>query len=190
MQLDSSYLKKKSKTKNIFSSQNLFKNFKDYEIDFSECLKSVNIRNINFTNYFRSSKDNLYKAVKRLVKTSSEITEEDFVLTEYTDENDSKNYRIKCILEETRKKRISELPMLYKFKYIPNPAIQFFVKKSDYVLLVVFIDIYHLAIPAPNFELGETVENSRLNYLRCKDYDYGLENIVDSKKKKLTPIHS
>ena len=123
--------KKTSNSRNMFGSTTC-------KIDFGESLKSVNIENYMFTNYF-ANKKLFYKFVKN-------------------------NIRV--------------IPTLYKFKELNTKELQYYVEKIDVDNFIVrFIDLYHLVIPAPDYERGEKEEHSKEKYEFHKNDSINLSEI-------------
>ena len=165
-------------------SRNMFGN-KNCIIKFDKSLKSVNTGDLyRFTNFFPNKK-NLYKFVKRNISDilnnrisliDSNLFEMKLVLI-----NDYYlKLKITNILELTLNEKVRSLPTLYKFKEVNNKELQYYVEKINVDTYVVkFIDIYHLVIPSPNYDLNEIEEHSKEKYESNKDNKVNLSEIKE-----------
>lgn len=190
-------------TENHFNQNKLDRNYKnvfgksDVSIDFGKSLKSVNTGDMYmFTNFFEN-KGVRYKFAKKNISSIinnkiSLVNEDLFEMKLVNLENDYfLNLKIDEILYLTTGKRIRKMPTLYKFKDKINKELQYYVEKKDTDNFEIkFIDIYHLVIPAPNYDLGETEEHSQKIYEIHKYGDVCLSEIkrelnIGDKEKEL-----
>ncbi len=153
------------------------------KIDFGESLKSVNIEMCMFTNYFANKKI-FYKFVKKnindIVNNRISLVDSNFFETKLVNiDNDFfLELKIENILKLTTEKKVRTIPTLYKFKELNNKELQYYVEKIDVDNFVVrFIDLYHLVIPAPDYERGETREHSKEKYELHKNDKINLSEI-------------
>ena len=168
--------KKTSNSRNMFGSTTC-------KIDFGESLKSVNIENYMFTNYF-ANKKLFYKFVKNNIKgiVNNRISLVDSSLFETklvnVDNDLFLKLKIESILNLTSENRVRVIPTLYKFKELNNKELQYYVEKIDVDNFIVrFIDLYHLVIPAPDYERGEKEEHSKEKYEFHKNDSINLSEI-------------
>lgn len=195
MHVEKQYSIKNTKNHNT-KNQNLFGN-KNVSIDFGKSLKSVNVDEpYMFTNYFEN-KNTRYKFVRKNISDiiNERISLVDRSLFEMKFVNMEKHcflsLKINEILHLTTGKKIHTNPILYKFKDKINKELQYYVEKKDVDNFEVkFIDIYHLVIPAPNRDIGETEEHSQETYEYHKYDDICLSEIkkelnIGDKQKEL-----
>lgn len=184
MQQGNVFNKNKIKDSNRFKGSNLFhtKIFDDskesFEID--EALKSVNIPQHFFSNYFKSNKDVMYKFFKKqyqLIKSSNYNILEYFELKNVEFKDNLSEKKIIDIIKETFDKEI-ELNKIYRFKNNDNPAFQLYVnKENDNSYKIIIIDLYHLVIPAVDRFRGSKKAHIEKDYDRIKLYNYCLSNV-------------
>ena len=168
--------KKTNNSRNMFGSTTC-------KIDFGESLKSVNIEMYSFTNYFANKKI-FYKFVKKNINdiVNDRISLVDSNLFETKLVNIDNDFFLKLKIENIlglmSEKKIRVIPTLYKFKELNNKELQYYVEKIDVDNFIVrFIDLYHLVIPAPDYEKGETEEHSKEKYESHKNDDFNLSEI-------------
>lgn len=167
---------KKNITKNIFGER-------EPNIFFHENIKSVNLPKYYFTNYIDDKKSPLIKLLKR--------ERGKFIRKQV---NFDKEYELKSI--DTNKEQlkvdeilkntigINSIPVktIFRLKSIDNPSVQFFFL-DDYQgnYKVLFIDLYHLVLPARDLSRKEKKANPKKTYENHKMANYCLSNIFNSK---------
>lgn len=146
--------------------------FYEDKFDFENALFSINIELFEFTNYFRSKKEPMFKYVKseykRLMYGKSNLDEEyDMKLVNVDDTFNE--MKIKKLYADTHSIKINALPLMYKLKNKQNPNLQFFVIMEDNIFKVCFIDIYHLAIPTKEQDAKSKYEENRNNKISLEE---------------------
>ena len=160
------------KTKNIFGT-------KQPKIEFHEKLSSTDLEQHFFTNFIDSRRDPMVKFLKN--ERRKMLTDK----CNFDDEYEIKNieYRknekekIKDILEQTIGDSNIDYNLLIRLKSKENKGVQFFFLDKEATCKVLIIDLYHLLLPAPNKEIGETKANPEKNYSKHKDAKFNLSNI-------------
>jgi hypothetical protein len=149
--------------------------FGEDEFDFSKALKSINIKPLEFTNYFKGKKDVLYKYVrkeyKKLINKIANLDEEYEMKLVNVDDNFN-DIKIKKLYSDTHNIKIHTLPLMYKLKNLNNPNLQFYVVNEKNIFKVCFIDIYHLALPTKD-------EDTKTKYELNENNNYCLSNLND-----------
>lgn len=158
--------------KNIFGEKNP-------NVFFNSNIKSTNLPKFYFTNYLDSKKVPMVDCLKRerrkfLKKTVNYDKEYEIKPIKTTHEQ----AKIDEILKTTL--NISNIPVssIMRLKSIYNPELQLFFlddKKGNYE--VIFIDIYHLVLPAPDKSHNEKKANPKEKYETHKNASYCLSNI-------------
>lgn len=160
------------KTKNIFGE-------KEPNIFFNSEIKSTNLPKFYFTNFIDGKKspmvDFLKKERRKFLKQQVDFDNE---------------YEIKSIDRKTEQKKINEIlkttlnkssinvSLLLRLKSIDNPRVQFFfIDDNEGNYEVLFIDIYHLVLPAPDKSYHEKKANPKKTYKEHEKASYCLSNI-------------
>ena len=148
-------------------------------IFFHDDIKSTNIPEEYFTNYIDNKKspmiDFLKRERRRFLKKQVDIDQEyDIKNIERTKEQK----KVDKILKNTLNMGSIPILTLFRLKSINNPGVQFFFLddlKGNYKVL--FIDIYHLVLPAPDKSHGEKFPNPKKKYNEHKLAKYCISNI-------------
>jgi len=163
----------------IADNNNIFGK-KDFSITFKRGLKSVDLPSKNFINFLQRSDTNyisfIRKEIKKLYYGNVDI------LSEYKDKFITKDRetlsQMEAIFMETYGYNI-RLPFLKRLSKIRNSRFQLFYKVIDEdTIEIMFIDLYHLIIPAADVEHGEEEANPENTYNEFKDSDYNLTEIL------------
>ena len=150
---------------------------KDFKLTFKNGIKSVDIPNIFFNNYFQS-KNSYYKFLKnecnRIINGNI-----DFESYNLKGLNRTKRIeeRINKIFLETYGYNY-ELPYLHRISKKDNERLQLLYTNKENEIIIV--DLYHLLIPAKDYEHKETQKNHELHYEEVKVYKIGLEEIISN----------
>ena len=149
------------------------------KFDFSNSLKSINIKHLKFTNYFKSRKDVMFRYTrgeyKKLINNKADLDNDYEMKIVNIDEKDNE-LKIKELYEKTQNIKLHKFPMMYKLKNWINPNFQLYVINENKTFKVCFIDIYHLAIPT-------NVEDVDMKYDLNKNNNYCLSNLEDKPNK-------
>lgn len=158
--------------KNIFGE-------KEPNVFFNSNIKSTNLPEFYFTNFLDSKRipmaDFLKREKRRILKNTVNYDNEYEIKT--IDRNHEQK-KIDKILKETLNKESISVSSIMRLKSINNPNAQFFFiddKKGNYE--VIFIDVYHLVLPAPDKERKEKKPNPKRKYEEHKNAKYCLSNI-------------
>ncbi len=158
-------------TSNVFNSitgnnnGNIFGN-KNLNIVFKKGIRSINLSNHNFINYFYEfEKDYINfakKEFKRLKNGSIDILEE------YNDKPIGMNKKIKARLTDIHYETYFynfKLPFLKRITKIGNERFQLYYYQIDSNNIeIIFIDLYHLLIPAADKGHKEKKANPKKTY--------------------------
>lgn len=158
--------------KNIFGE-------KSPNVFFNSNIKSTNLPNFYFTNYLDNKRVpmvNCLKKEKRRILNKTLNYDNEYEIK--TINTNREQLKIDTILKSTI--GISNIPVsrILRLKSVYNPDLQFFFlddKKGNYE--VIFIDIYHLVLPAPNKLYKEKKANPKKKYEEHKNAAYCLSNI-------------
>ncbi len=147
--------------------------FGEDDFDFSKALYSVNIKSLEFTNYFRSKKEPMFKYVKseykKLLSHRADLDDE-YEMKLVNVDDKFNEIKITKIFTETHQIKLLKLPLIYKLKNKINPNLQFFVMSENSIFKVCFIDIYHLAIPTKE-------QDAKSKYLENENNEISLEEL-------------
>lgn len=170
--------------KSLFD-ENILK--KRIEVDFSDALESVDIPDIYFNNYLESRKSPMTKYFKSQYKRM--LNSENYNLLE--------DYEIKPVKGNSNYKKISKIvkktsgnhydysELFFRLKNINrktnfyNPGLQFYYILQDDKYKIIFIDLYHMVIPAHNRDYPGAPKNPMENYDRHKNGSYNLSNFKE-----------
>lgn len=179
------FKKNKFSSTNIIDKKNKFdrKLFDDQKeiIDIDEALKSVNLPEHFFTNFFKGRKDPMFKFVKTqyaYIKSDKFKILENYELKDVVYKDNLSEEKIIDIVKCTFDKDVN-LNTIYRFKNYENPAFQLYVnKESNNNYKVIIIDLYHLVIPAADRGKGRKKADIENDYNEKKLNDYCLSNII------------
>lgn len=174
--LQRAYSQSNIKSKNIFDEE-------EPNIFFNNNIKSTDIPEMYFINFIDSRKSPLVNTLKRekrriLKKQVDYDNEYEIKNIEYKKDEKKK---IERILNDTLGISLSNYSLLWRLKYRYNPEIQFFFLddlSNNYEIL--FIDIYHLVLPAPDKSRRERWANPKKKYKEHKEAKFNLSNIFGS----------
>lgn len=131
-------------------------------LDFNNSLKSINVDNLYFTNFFTSNitiKYNNYRELYKKYLNNINIFNDLLAGDEINNTNQNMLERLCDILSianNNEKITIFDLVKnIRKYKLKKDNEMQLYIKKEDSNLYVYLIDIYHLAIPAINKKTGK-----------------------------------
>ena len=144
---------------------NIFGN-KDLNITFKNGIRSIDLPDYNFINYFYEfEKDYINfakKEFKRLKNGSVNILEE------YNDKPIGMNKKLKTKLTDVHYETYFynfKLPFLKRITKIGNERFQlYYYRIDDDNIEIIFIDLYHLLIPAADKEHKEKKANPKKTY--------------------------
>jgi hypothetical protein len=165
-----------NKRNSIYKRNNIYGD-KDFKLIFKNGIKSVDIPNIFFNNYFQG-KNSYYKFFKsecnRIINGNI-----DFESYNLKGLNRTKRIeeRINKIFLETYGYSY-ELPYLHRISKKDNERLQLLYTNKENEIIIV--DLYHLLIPAIDYEHKETTKNPQLHYEEVKVYKIGLEEIISN----------
>lgn len=158
-------------------------------IDFSFALKSIDIPDEKFMNFFTSNQTKIYLKLKNLYELSlkNEFNiDKLFTDKEYSTTNQLKNNRLRKFIYETSHIIMNDIDLLgiIKYKNKEDNEFQLFIKYDlqQRKAFVYLIDIYHLAIPTEFRKINQRSKNTEEYYLkmksRLKDSACGLETLI------------
>ena len=169
--------------KNVFSNKKKRKNMfgEHIKISIRPKLHSVDIPEFYFNNYFKTKDEfykNISKTLKRLITNPESIS--DF---EYKDLyfNGKCFEKFKRIHQDTYGYVVeSEISnkCLHRFSHIGNRALQIYLFGTSKSSEIIFVDLYHLLIPAADKEHGEEEKDPVLHYNEVKNNKVDLNDIV------------
>ena len=176
-----SILKKRSdnsslKATNLLNKKNIFGD-KNLKLSFKSNIKSVDIPNIYFNNYFKGN-DSYYSFFK---KEYSRIINGNFDIETYNikglslTKNNLYNRISKVFLETYG--YTYRLPYLHRISKKNNEIFQIIYTDDNYEIIIV--DLYHLLIPAIDHEHKEKNKNLKKHYDEVKNNKYNLNNIFN-----------
>ena len=174
-------------SENRFSKQNLiqirvnrfnnptFKTKKYLGFSFNDNLKSVNLNELEFTNYVKSRNCKKYLDLKRICIKLEKDKNELYKLFE-ADELDSntsviKYERLLKILSIVNNREIQKEEIILKFKNKNDKEIQFYIKDENGIFMLYLIDIYHIGIEAKNKKNGRTDRKGIYRARSCFKFD-------------------
>lgn len=157
--------------KNIFGE-------KSPNVSFNSNIKSVNLPEFYFTNFLekRAPMVGCLKRERRKFLQKSINYDAEYEIKSIDTNKEQK--KIDKILKETINMSSIPVSRLLRLKSINNPDLQFFFKddnEGNYEVL--FIDIYHLVLPARNKFYKEKKANPKKKYDEHKHENYCLSNI-------------
>ena len=162
----------------VFKRKNIFGE-KEPNIFFNSNIKSINLPNFYFTNFIDSKRSPMVKFLKSQ-KYGFEAKTID-IDTYYEIKNikyNTEQKKIDKILLETLNMESISTSLIFRLKSKRNTGVHFFFLDDlhgNYEVL--FIDLYHMVLPAPDSERGEDVPNPKENYERHETANYCLSNI-------------
>ena len=158
--------------KNMFGEKNP-------NVFFNSNLKSTNLPKFHFTNYLDGKKapmTSYLKKEKRRIINKRVNYDNEYEIKPIKTNNEQK--KIDSILKSTLNMNSIPTSNIMRLKSVINPALQLFFlddNKGNYE--VIFIDIYHLVLPAPDKSHKETKANPKKTYEEHKNSKYCLSNI-------------
>lgn len=164
----------KSKNKNILGEETRF--------TIKNNMKSVNIPELYFSNYFKSRNDyykSVEKILKRLVTDSSSIKE---FIHKDLNRNVEFDKRLEKIHLDTYNYSYGKIPFIYRLAHFGNSSFQIYLIGNSEYSEIVFIDLYHLLLPAADCEHGEVVKNPIKHYNEVKSYKEDISSIITKVK--------
>lgn len=163
------------KTKNIFGEKNP-------NVFFSKDIKSVDLPKYYFTNFIDSSKDPLVSFLKserrKILKKEMDFDKEYEIKDVINKTNEQK--KIDAIIFNTLNLLNIPVSTIFRLKSVYNPNVQFFFLddyQGNYEIL--FIDVYHLVLPAPDKSHHEIFANPKKRYKEHQNAKYDLNNIFN-----------
>lgn len=173
-----SILQKNLISKNGTIKKNIFGE-REPNIFFNDGIKSTNLPKYYFTNFIDNSKSPIINTLKRerrrFLKKEVDIDNEYEI--KFIEKN-TEQAKVDEILKTTINRESIPVMTLCRLKSIFNPEVQFFFLddlKGNYEVL--FIDIYHLVLPAPDKEYNEKYPNPKKHYEKHKNAKYCMSNI-------------
>ena len=163
-----------NKRKNIYERNNIYGD-KDIKLTFKKGIKSVDIPNIFFNNYFqgKNSYCKFFKSeCKRIINGNIDFESYNLKGLNRTKKIEE---RINKIFLETYGYSY-ELPYLHRISKKDNERFQILYTNKENEIIIV--DLYHLLIPAKDYEHKETIKNPQIHYEEVKGYTIGLEEII------------
>lgn len=185
MQIGNAFSNNKFTSSNKFSKQNsildkrLFDDSKEI-INYKLALKSVNLPEHYFCNFFKSKKCDMYKFVKRelsAMKYDNYNVYDRFKLKDVEYTYNLSEDKINDIVFATYGE-YKNIKFIYRLKHNDNPAFQLYVNKinlNEYEVLI--IDLYHLVIPAADKAKGKKIADIITDYDCVKNYNFCLSNL-------------
>lgn len=149
------HIDKRTPSYNILNG-NIFGN-EDLTISFKNGIKSVNLENYKFTNFLKSTDKDYIRIIR---KEFNRLKNNNInILEEYNDKpigmTDKISEKLENVHYETYFYRI-KLPFLKRITKIHNERLQlYYYLKDDNSIEIIFIDFYHLLIPAADHEHNE-----------------------------------
>lgn len=126
--------------------------------DFNKNLKSVHLKDLEFTNYVSSKECKKYKDLQdiciRINRNKNEL-ENLFIADELGNDTSILKYeRLLKILSAINDRQIDQEEVILKFKNIADNEIQFYIKNENGNFKLYMIDMYHIGIEAVNRKTG------------------------------------
>lgn len=160
------------KSKNIFGE-------KEPNVFFNSNIKSVNLPEFYFTNFIDCKKSPMVKFLKsQKYGFESKKIDIDNCYEIKNIKHKKEQKKIDKILLETLNMNSIPTSLIFRLKSIQNNGVQFFFLddlQGNYEVL--FVDVYHMVLPAPNKERGERVAKPKENYEEHKNARYCLSEI-------------
>lgn len=162
-------------SKNIFGE-------KEPNVFFNSKIKSTNLPQHYFTNYIDSRKNPLVNALKehrrRILKKQVDY-DSDYEIKNIIYRGNEKA-KFSDILQTTLGYNNINYAILFRLKSRINPVIQFyFLDDCNGNYEVLFVDIYHLALPAPNKARHEKYAKPKKIYAEHRNAKFDIENIFN-----------
>lgn len=146
---------------------------------FNDGIKSTNLPKYYFTNFIDNRKSPIINFLKkerrRFLKKEVDIDNEYQI--KFIEKN-NEQLKVDEILKTTINRESIPIMTLCRLKSVSNPEVQFFFLddlNGNYEVL--FIDIYHLVLPAPDREHNEKYPNPKKHYEQHKNASYCMSNI-------------
>lgn len=179
-----------SNHKSLFNRSFIKKPSMKDKIDFQYALKSIDVPDENFMNFFTSNQTKTYLYLQEIYDSSLKNQlniDKYFTNKEYSITNQRKNNRLKKFIYETSNTLMSDIDLLgiIKYKHREKKEFQIFLK-YDIVqdkAFVYLIDIYHLVLPTEFDKMCQKRANAEQYYKKMKrnlkKSMCGLETIAD-----------
>lgn len=165
--------------KNTFLGKNTLVQ-KEFNIDMSNALSSINEPSILFTNMLKR-KDEYFKFIKTKYRESKSGKLDllvDFKIENLVFKNKKNLERFRKILEYTYNKDFSNIPPMIKCKHLINTAFQLFIVwENKNLAKVLLIDVHHLVFPTKDKSHHEENVDKQAKYNERKDYNISLSEI-------------
>lgn len=157
--------------------------FESFEMDFA--MKSINLEEQEFTNMCKSLSSQQYTTMEDLYYR---YKNGENILADFEFGNilpyDNIN-RLKNIIDFNLSGQTFKIHEVYKFSYKQNNKIRFYVKNDNGNLMVVLIDLFHLALPSKH-ECKTKKEMQREVYLKNKKNKININEIKKYYKIKMS----
>ena len=163
-----------NRKKNIFGDSRI-------KFTFKNNIRSIDIPNIYFNNYFKGN-DDYYEFFK---KECNKIINGNIDIDSYNIKSINRTVkieeRINTIYRETYGYSYT-LPYLHRITKVGNERFQLVYTDKENEIII--IDLYHLLIPAVDHTHGEVVRNPKLHYEEVKNNKYDLCNAIKQLKRQ------
>lgn len=172
-------LQRNSISKNTLKNKNIFGD-KEPNIFFNEDIKSTNLPKYYFTNYIDNRKNPVVKFLKnerRKFITKTVSFDEEYEIKGIKNKSNEQK-KIDEILFSTLSLPSINISLLARLKSKVNPSVQFFFYddlQGNYEVL--FVDIYHLVLPAPDKSHHEIFANPKKKYKEHENDSFDISNI-------------
>lgn len=157
--------------------------FESFEMDFA--MKSINLEEQEFINKCKSLSSQQYIIMKDLYYR---YKNGENILADF-DGDDILPYdninRLKKIIDYNLSGKTFKIHEIYKFSYKQNNKIRFYVKNDNGNLMVVLIDLFHLALPS-KYKSKTKKEMQREVYLKNKTNKTNINEIKKYYKIKMS----
>ena len=162
---------------NIFNKRrSLFDVKKVVGLNFSKGLNSIDLEQLNFTNYCSSKECKEYLKIKefydKVQNNKFKFLEKDFESSEYNKTNPQKNKRLITLIKTTINENIEDkdLNNIIKYKNRDEKGIQLFIKYSKELDSgeLYLVDLYHFAIPTEDKRFNQRKKDTKQHYCRVK----------------------
>ena len=140
--------------------------------DFNNNLKSVHLKDLEFTNYVSSKECKKYKDLQNIctrINHNKNELENLFIADELENNTSVLKYeRLLKILSAINNRQITQNEIILKFKNIVDNEIQFYIKNENGTFKLYMVDMYHIGIEAVNRKTGRAdrkgIYNARKKY--------------------------
>lgn len=147
--------------------------------DFNNNIKSNHIKELEFTNFVKTNTCKKYCTLLDICKKIRR-NEKEWDKMFVADEIDitieiPKLDRLYKIINVVNNKKTDRNKLVFKFKYLEDKEIQFYVEKENDVLKLYLIDLYHIGIEAMNKKIG--MANRKRMYNATKEFHCDIKEI-------------